>query len=274
MRQNLTKLSMIKNSWAKIIVTAAITCIPLGLPLTVRAASVLPPNAVVAGKTLYEWSADWWKTFLDAPLADNPLVFEDADGTSLEAINGLSSPVFFLTGTVTGDSFNRKVTVSDRQAIFFPLLNEIFIGTEPNDTAETLCADTVTAADQIDTTSMFATLDGGNISDLGSQRQSCDSQPNKGVFSLESPTESLLNAGVGLPPGLYPSTSDGYWLMFAPLSLGEHTITFGGVSASGNQQNQTYTIEVIRTPEPISSLGLLAFGTLGAISVRKGRTNS
>jgi hypothetical protein len=257
-----------EKSKATILAATTITSISLVLPLTVKAASVLPPDAVVANKTLYEWSADWWKTFVDAPFTDNPLVSEDADGTSLEAINGLSSPVFFLTGTITGDSFNRKITVSNRQAIFFPLLNEIFIGTELDDTAETLCADTVAAADLIDATSLFATLDGENIGDLGSQRQSCDSQPNKGVFFPEAPTGSLLNA-IGLDPGLYPSTSDGYWLMLAPLSLGEHTITFGGVSTSGNLQSQTYTIEVIRTPEPISSLGLLAFGTLGAISACK-----
>lgn len=257
-----------ENNFSRLVLATISTALSASVDITlfsVQAQTVVPPDFEFAGQTLYEWSADWWKTFLEAPSEGNPLVSEDPNGMALEAINDSSSPVFFLTGRLDNIPVNRTVTVSNRQGIFFPIINEGFIATD--ETVEEACNATVTNANAIDVNSLFATLDGQNIDDLGSQRQSCGDEPNQGGFFVEAPEGSLLNS-FGLDPDSYLFTSDGYWLMLTPLSLGEHTLTFGGMS-SGNQQNQIYTINVVNVPEPISILGILALGTLGIGSTLK-----
>jgi hypothetical protein len=75
--------------------------------------------------------------------------------------------------------------------------------------------------------------------------------------------------------------SDGYWLMVEPLSIGTHTISFGGsLTFFGDldpstpeldpfPQNNTYEISVVSVPEPTAIVGLLALGLCMGISRRK-----
>ncbi len=235
-------------------------------------AAVIPPTSPYAGKTLYQWSADWWTTFLEAPHLGNPLSSTDPNGTGLEAINDPSSPVFFLTGIsdTTGGAQNRSVRIPENQAIFFPLVN--FFNTDSTVTLQDLCA-----ASNIDSSKdLFATLDGVSIGgDLSSQRQNCSTQPDSGSFNVKAlPGNELQyladSANVSLPEdNLF--VSDGYWLMLTPLTAGQHTITFGG-TLSGTPdtiQNNTYNITVTPVPEPSLILGLVSLGTLGAFSTLK-----
>ena len=85
-------------------------------------AAVFAPGSEVAGKTIGEWTADWWQTFLEAPATGNPLIEPDTTGESLTALNDSDSPVFFLTGSF-GFPIERSVTVTSKQAILFPLVN-------------------------------------------------------------------------------------------------------------------------------------------------------
>jgi len=61
------------------------------------------------------------------------------------------------------------------------------------------------------------------------------------VFSFMLTTDNVISfllAAFGFsgtqPAGTYtPAVSDGYWVMFTPLSRGQHTIHFEGVQAGG-----------------------------------------
>ena len=78
---------------------------------------------------------------------------------------------------------------------------------------------------------------------------------NLANYRAESPDfEFIFNdelAGLfGLPGRLKsPAVADGYWFMLAPLSVGEHTIEFHGVSdistANGDPFDLYFTVDII-----------------------------
>lgn len=222
-------------------------------------AGVLEPGASFAGQTLNEWTADWWKSVLETPFTENPVVEADANGTLTTAFNDPSAPVFFLTGVLIPDlnPVTRQVTVKEGKGIFFPLINTVNILDPSNpQTVEELRTQ---AAEFIDLTeSLFATIDGVEVSNLFNYRQLSP------TFDVTLPDDNLF----GVTPGVYgPGISDGYWLMVTGLTPGEHTISFGGL-ADGFSQNNTYQITVVPVPEP-TSVGFMSLGILGLFARKR-----
>src|SRR4029078_5227924 len=84
-------------------------------------AQVLSNDAVVGGKTVGEWSAEWWKWALATPTNKNALL--DPDGS--RANNGQPrDAVFFVSGTLQGSSLQpRSFSVPVNRHIFLPLVN-------------------------------------------------------------------------------------------------------------------------------------------------------
>jgi hypothetical protein len=75
--------------------------------------------------------------------------------------------------------------------------------------------------------------------------------PNLTNFRVGSPVFAFTAAAgnvFGIPPGTTRSVADGYWALIRPLSVGTHTISFGGVSPSfpegGFTTSVTYTLTV------------------------------
>lgn len=70
----------------------------MSLTVTTRAATVevVPGQSTVAGKTIGEWSADWWNWANSI----SPNIFNDATGA--QANENQSGPVFFVAGTSSG----------------------------------------------------------------------------------------------------------------------------------------------------------------------------
>lgn len=252
--------------------TFAITIATLNLAFVFPAfAQVLTPDLTYGGKTQYEWSADWWKTFLEAPYLGNPLLFSDSDSAKLEAINNPSSPVFFLTGSLDSSQIDRRVTISGNRAIFFPVYNAF--NADPDIPPSELCSN-ISMVAPVTGNSLFATLDGSPIpidGNLNPRRQNCSDQPNSGGFVVNELPDSLLQFLAEDDQTLsYNFVSDGYWVLLTPLTSGEHTITFGATDSQGNTlQDNTYRITVLPVPEPTSTLSILTLGTLGTASSLK-----
>lgn len=266
---------MSRNSFsqgAALLISATLNLIAL-LPAS---AAVLPAGSTYAGQTLGEWSAEWWQAVLGTPVDSNPL--DDPTGAFTQSFNNPSSPVFFLAGTF-GSIASRSVTVTDEQAIFFPLVNavDVNVAMQTADALRTEIKNFVPAVE-----SLFATIDGTSID----ESELFTHQEPSPVFSVALPNDNIF----GLPTGVYqPAVSDGYWLMIEPLSPGEHTISFGGtvnpydfcletpgvpesdtcpenfdpISDPGFLQNNTYTITVVSVPESSHVPGILTFGALG-----------
>ena len=189
---------------------------------------VAAAGSSVAGQSLAEWTADWWRWAFETPTGQNPL----ADTTGANA--GVNQPknVFFLAGNFGGTTV-RTVTIPTGTRVFFPVLN--YVAFEEGTVEEMRAA---AAASVADPREMHATVDGAPVGgDILSHREISP------VFDIELPADNII----GLPPRVYePAVSDGYWLMLSPLKPGEHTINFGGTGNDGSfTLDVTYDVEVV-----------------------------
>lgn len=257
--------------------TIAFTAATLNLAIVFPSFAGVASQNLIYGdyqnKTQYEWSAEWWTTFLEAPSVGNPLVSSDSNSANLEHINKPSSPVFFLTGSLDPSiqPINRTVTIPENKAVFFPLYNAFNAeSVESGILPSLLCSNISPVTGNI----LSATLDGVRIpidGDFTPWRQSCGDQPDSGNFVVNELPGSLLQFLAEDEKTLpYNFVSDGYWLLLTPLTLGEHTVTFGASDSKGETlQDNTYHITAVPVPEPSSILGFLALGTIGAASTLK-----
>jgi hypothetical protein len=80
-------------------------------------AGVLPSDAIVEGKTISEWTAEWWKWIYAVPTNQSPLL--DADG-SLAAQGQPGGSVFLLANVARSSSVTRSFTVPEGSYLLFP----------------------------------------------------------------------------------------------------------------------------------------------------------
>ncbi|HAJ63793.1 MAG TPA: hypothetical protein DCP31_34970 [Cyanobacteria bacterium UBA8543] len=224
-------------------------------------AGVLAPDSTYNGKTQAEWSAEWNKYVYSIPQLESP--FQDTTGE--KANINQSGSVFFLVGADLPNPVTRKITVNENQLLFLPLINgwaNNFLVNPPL-TVEELAGWITPAIDLTD--SLFFKLDGVALStdELFQHRQT----PTPFNVTLAE------NNFFGEPAGTSSIVvSDGYWLMVEPLSVGKHTMSFGGtISDLDFKQDITYEISVVPVPEPTAIVGLLGLGVCMGIYRRKKR---
>lgn len=190
---------------------------------------IVPPGTKPYGRAYGEWGAEWWTWALGIPLAENPLLDETGEFAQV----GQSGPVWFLAGNF-GGSTERTVTVPAGKALFFPLMNSVWWAPEDLEfgayVAEEyfgLDAEDLTDEDlirllanfQIDTaTELTLTIDGVAMRDLEHYRA------ESSTFLIED-TDLLDDLGIPISEDNL-SVSAGYWIMLAPLPVGEHVICF------------------------------------------------
>jgi hypothetical protein len=188
---------------------------------------VLPPQSHPHGKTYGEWEAAFTQWAYSMPADANPLT----DTAPVSAgqtghvwfIGGTFAPTInvFPTGTVITGKVTRDVTIPTGTSLFFPLIDVEVSTAEGNGTTEAeLRASAKAFADDIIPSSLFAQIDGKSLQNLTAYR-------------TQSPLYQYgplpANNVIGVPGGtVSPSIVDGYHLMLAPLSAGEHTLHFGG----------------------------------------------
>src|SRR6185503_11544601 len=82
---------------------------------------VLPANAVVGGKTIGDWSAEWWKWIFPASTNQNPLL--ETNGVWAHA-GQPEGEVFFIAGVsgLSPDKVTRTFSVPEGKYLFFPVL--------------------------------------------------------------------------------------------------------------------------------------------------------
>jgi PEP-CTERM motif len=195
---------------------------------------------------------------------------------------GDQGPVFFLAATFDSTPVTRFATVRSDQFLFFPLISVVSWeqisahgGSEAGlrqDAAETIG---IGPGGPSPGTTLFARLNGVDLAlpppttSLFDFRQM--SPP--GLFDVTLPSDAIF----GLPPGTFPSVSDGWWLMLGPLAPGNYELHYGGTSqgigayvdAAENVQDNTYRLTVL-VPEPSTWVMLLAgFAGLGFAGYRR-----
>jgi hypothetical protein len=192
-----------------------------------EATGVLPPQSNPYGKPLGEWSGAWIQWAYSIPADQNPVL----DTTGEFAAVGQSGPVWFLAGTFGGPA-ERTVTVPAGKALFFPLAEGGWVNTpefgDPEWSPEQEAfARSVIAAVIDGIAGLSCQIDGREVANLSEYRFQT---PPDATYMITQPENSIW-----LPPGTYgPSIDDGYWLMLAPLAVGEHTIHFTAAQADGS----------------------------------------
>ncbi|MGE5139445.1 MAG: hypothetical protein ACM3JD_08300 [Rudaea sp.] len=186
---------------------------------------VLPPDSHPFGKTYAEWNVAWWRWVYKTPAETNPLF----DPTGANCEEGQSGPVWFLAGTA-GGATTRHCTIPAGKAIFFPVIN---VNVDypcpgdpwPVDNQAALTAGLRDFARFIinGTTGLYAKVDGRNLRNLDRYRAISP------LFWFKAdPSLSAAWGDACLTGQDQVGVADGYWIMLAPLAVGEHELSFGG----------------------------------------------
>ena len=186
--------------------------------------AVMPVNSKPHGISYAEWSARHWQWLFSMPGDEHPL----ADTAPAET--NQSGKVWFLGGTFTSTEEDgviigratRTITVPKGTSLFFPLLDVESSDIEGNgETEAELRAGSQFLADFIDPDDLFLEIDGKPVTNLDKYRVQSP------LFTLGPLHEGNL---LGAPAGTTGiSVSDGYFVMLKPLSVGTHTLHFGGL---------------------------------------------
>ncbi len=201
---------------------------------------IIPPNARPYGLSYGRLSALWWKWAFSIPLDKNPLL----DDTGANCAEGQNGPVWFLSGT-GGGSATRRCTIPLGKSIFLPVVT-VVAGSGVFDCDPTVSGvpcdvpalRTLLASLLDNPTLLEADVDGLPLQNLNAYRAISPE------FSITYPANSYT----GVAEGTYtPQVCDGYWIMLAPLSAGNHTIRVRGIIdffGSPFESEATYNLTV------------------------------
>jgi hypothetical protein len=180
---------------------------------------VLPPNSNPYGRSYEEWTRAWVRWIMGISADQNPLL----DETGANCDVGQSGHVWFLAGNFGGTTV-RNCVVPNGKALFFPVINAFWVNTE-GETDQQMLDGLANLMALIDEDSLQADVDGRQVHHLPRYKISRIVQPDPlRVFNVALVENNIL----GAPAGTYRGVGDGYYLMLAPLSRGQHTIHFHG----------------------------------------------
>ena len=187
------------------------------------------PNAIVEGKTIAQWTQDWWTWALQSPAHQNAL--DDTTGQYANVGNGdhrsAQIPdhpgVFFIAGTTGGDA-TRTFTVPQGEALLVPMLNTFDTLVTESEAQAYIKGWRPTVKD------VFASIDGTPIAHPTRYLEA----PSD-FFSMGSVRPNTFATEIGALKGqeLTPTLVAGYYLMIEGLSPGQHTLEFGGSTNTG-----------------------------------------
>ncbi len=193
-------------------------------------------NEKVSGLSQHEYVNMWWQWAVSMNAKNSPV--RDRIGTKC-AVNQ-EGPVWFLAGGYGSSKISRKCSIPSDKHIFFPVINMIYF--PPSTNTDTTC----------ESVKKGAAL---NNQYLSAFKVKVDDQEFINPVFHRISSQSCFDLAARKEPDarqseVYPSATDGYWVMLKPLPVGSHTISFraeynrlGG--AFGKMvQDIEYTIEV------------------------------
>lgn len=175
------------------------------------------PGSTVSGKTVAQWGEGWLQWAFSFPdNSSNPSI--DTGSSHIPEHQPAPSHVYFLPCNISGEpSRDRTYSVPYGVPLLLSLdsqlASEAFAPGGPGSLTDQQLHD-IAAAEANDVTLLTLTVDGSAVPDLFSYRE-----PGPDIFNINLPDDSY-----GVPAGSYRSASDGYFLLFRPLSPGAHVI--------------------------------------------------
>jgi len=199
----------------------------------------LTPGNLVAGQYLAWYAQDWWQWAFSMPTDQSPI--RDDNGRLCGVNQG--GPVWYLAGGFGSARIRRACVVPAGRFIFFPIINTV-VTTMPGQTrtCEEVRAEATQNNDRY--VHLMVEVDGVRIPDLKRTRIAPET-----CFDLAGRAPSAVE-----PRPFYPSATDGFWVMLAPLSPGDHRIEFPAFTTNPDTpggdavQNISYDIRIQGAP--------------------------
>jgi hypothetical protein len=194
-----------------------VTSVSLCAPCLAQDSAVLAPDAMVDGRSQAEWSRRWWQWAGSFDNGDSPV----ADRTGRRCGLKQHGPVWFLAGTYGSHRVIRTCTVPHGRYVFFPLIHYVVMPDRAD--ARLSCEQAVRTAREItDGAELVLDVDGRRVTGLARHRQA-----SPACFDMGELTQPRFR--------VFPSASDGYYVMLAPLAPGKHSLNYGGMLPSMSQ---------------------------------------
>jgi hypothetical protein len=197
-------------------------------PAVAQTDIAVPPSEGVAGMSQAAWSEAWWQWAGSFEQGDSPV----ADRTGASCQLKQKAQVWFLAGTYGTRRTTRTCKVPRDTFLFFPLINYVSMPATNTDPCGVCCPHYVQTVKQFtdEPSNLVLELDGVRIDDLARYRQATTQ-----CFDMGALAEPKYH--------VFPSATNGYYVMLRPLSPGKHVLNFGGM-LPGMSQAVTYTLLV------------------------------
>lgn len=201
-------------------------------------ATMLSNSAIVSGKSIREYTKDWWRFALSFDCAHNPLI--DASTPVVPQ----TGPIHCLVGEENGTS-TKYVEVERGKTILVPVINVIKNFPSPDPTFKPAPGQSVEqflkreSGEFIDqTTRKSALLDGRPIAITDDNRLTTN------LFTIKG-NKDLVNCLDCVTGRTQSGVSDGYWLALKDLGRGIHVLQVTAeVPSEGVRLDVTYKINV------------------------------
>jgi hypothetical protein len=172
-----------------------------------------------------------------------PLIGSDPD-YSRQQCNGTPLPgtttgnKWFLAGSFEEEPVVRTCKVPTGTKLFFPVVDNIFIFTDPTDTKK-LARQTLNEfiRPQLARGVVKVKVDGKRVDTSRIVRA------DTALFTVKIPKDGVID------PGRYRAMATGLWVTMTPLPPGEHTIHFE-ITGGGFNQDITYHLRVVPGSKP------------------------
>ena len=170
----------------------------------------------VNGVRLDQYANRWWQWAYSMPSSESPV----RDNVGVKCGVNQTGDVWFLAGGFGSSKITRYCEIPDGKHLFFPVINMLYIPSP-----ETLKRGSITCQ-----SAMVAAA--ANNDNLEYIEVVIDGETYTDPEALRVRPNECFDAAGGIPgkdgsPKVFPSATDGYWIMLAPLSPGDHEIRFG-----------------------------------------------
>jgi hypothetical protein len=177
---------------------------------------IIPPHGRIHGKTYAQWSAAWWQWLWSAPVDVNPGLDETGEFVTW----GQSGPVWFIAPNYGGVT-DRYATIPPGKMLFVDVAADFESPLVDGDGMSEAELRAIAAHVIDDIQAVEVEVDGVPIANLDRYRVT-----SPVPFAYTLPENNMFELfGITAPAGTYDgAVCDGYYIMLAPLSSGEHVI--------------------------------------------------
>ena len=169
-------------------------------------------NDNVQGLLQSDYVNMWWQWAVSMPNNESPI--KDRSGTKC-AVNQ-EGPVWFLAGGYGSSKISRKCSIPFDKHIFFPVINMLYYPRGVNSSPSCESVKKMAAMNNQYLRSFRVLIDDRKILNPVFYRHASQT-----CFDLAARKNNSTEY-----TKIYPSATDGYWVMLKPLPIGPHRISF------------------------------------------------